>query len=96
MRYVPSNGLCYDPGARSPDLRLKKPNARQPGQWSAVHTDTLTPTPTDTHTPTYTPIPTGPVTIDYVYDPLYRLMEANYSTGDYYHYAYDAVGNRRT
>jgi RHS repeat-associated protein len=38
----------------------------------------------------------GPVTIDYVYDPLYRLTEANYSTGDTYHYTYDAVGNRLT
>jgi RHS repeat-associated protein len=40
------------------------------------------------------------VTISYVYDPLYRLKEANYSNGDYYHYGddttagYDAVGNR--
>jgi RHS repeat-associated protein len=32
----------------------------------------------------------------YEYDPLYRLTEANYSKGDYYHYAYDAVGNRLT
>jgi RHS repeat-associated protein len=31
-----------------------------------------------------------------VYDPLYRLKEANYSTGDYYYYIYDAVGNRLT
>jgi RHS repeat-associated protein len=38
----------------------------------------------------------GSVTIDYVYDPLYRLTEANYSTGDYYQYTYDAVGNRLT
>jgi RHS repeat-associated protein len=38
----------------------------------------------------------GAVTIDYVYDPLYRLNEADYSTGDYYHYTYDAVGNRLT
>ncbi len=36
----------------------------------------------------------GPITITYDYDPLYRLKEANYSTGDYYHYGYDAVGNR--
>ncbi len=34
------------------------------------------------------------VTIDYTYDPLYRLTSADYSTGDYYHYAYDSVGNR--
>jgi len=25
---------------------------------------------------------------------LYRLSAADYSTGDYYHYAYDGVGNR--
>ena len=25
-----------------------------------------------------------------------RLPEANYSNGNYYHYAYDAVGNRET
>jgi RHS repeat-associated protein len=31
-----------------------------------------------------------------VYDPLNRLTEANYSNNDYYHYAYDAVGNRLT
>jgi RHS repeat-associated protein len=32
--------------------------------------------------------------VDYTYDPLYRLTAADYSTGQYYHYAYDAVGNR--
>ncbi len=30
------------------------------------------------------------------YDPLYRLTAADYSNGDYYHYSYDAVGNRKT
>lgn len=35
-------------------------------------------------------------TINYTYDPLYRLTAADYSTGDYYHYSYDAVGNRLT
>ncbi len=34
------------------------------------------------------------VTIDYTYDPLNRLTAADYSTGDYYHYAYDSVGTR--
>jgi RHS repeat-associated protein len=34
------------------------------------------------------------VTIDYTYDPLYRLTEADYSTGEYFWYTYDAVGNR--
>ena len=33
-------------------------------------------------------------TINYTYDPLYRLTAADYSNGDNYHYAYDAVGNR--
>jgi RHS repeat-associated protein len=34
------------------------------------------------------------VNITYVYDPLYRLVTATYSTGEYYRYTYDAVGNR--
>jgi len=33
-------------------------------------------------------------TISYVYDELYRLTEANYSDGTYFHYTYDANGNR--
>jgi RHS repeat-associated protein len=32
--------------------------------------------------------------IDYTYDPLYRLTAADYDTGIYFHYTYDAVGNR--
>ena len=35
-------------------------------------------------------------TITYVYDPLYRLKEANYSDGRYFRYTYDSVGNRLT
>jgi YD repeat-containing protein len=35
-------------------------------------------------------------TITYAYDPLYRLTAADYAGGDYFHYAYDAVGNRLT
>jgi RHS repeat-associated protein len=47
--------------------------------------------------PSSTPLQqSSPVTITYDYDPLYRLTEANYSNGDYYHYGYDAVGNRLT
>jgi YD repeat-containing protein len=34
------------------------------------------------------------VTIDYTYDPLYRLTAADYSSGEYFHYTYDAAGNR--
>jgi RHS repeat-associated protein/CSLREA domain-containing protein len=63
-------------------------------------TATWTPTTTATQSSTPTPTPQGPVTIDYVYDPLNRLTQANYSINnsptDYYHYTYDAVGNRKT
>ena len=46
----------------------------------------------------------GALTINYEYDPLYRLTSADYSTGNDYQYtlrqaqggAYDAVGNRLT
>jgi hypothetical protein len=37
-----------------------------------------------------------PVTINYVNDSLSRLTGATYSMVDYYHYTYDAVGNRLT
>jgi RHS repeat-associated protein len=33
-------------------------------------------------------------TITYTYDPLGRLTDADYSTGEFYAYAYDEVGNR--
>jgi len=36
------------------------------------------------------------VTIDYTYDSLYRLTAADYDDGTYFHYTYDAVGNRLT
>lgn len=35
-------------------------------------------------------------TIDYAYDPLYRLTAADYSYGAFFHYTYDEVGNRLT
>jgi len=34
--------------------------------------------------------------IVYLYDPLYRLTNATYTTGDVFTYTYDAVGNRLT
>jgi YD repeat-containing protein len=34
--------------------------------------------------------------ITYSYDPLYRLTTASYSTGQFFSYTYDAVGNRLT
>jgi RHS repeat-associated protein len=44
------------------------------------------------------PIAGGVVTttLTYTYDPLYRLTRADYSTGEYFTYTYDAVGNRLT
>jgi YD repeat-containing protein len=42
------------------------------------------------------PSPVVTTTINYVYDSLCQLKEANYSDGRYFHYAYDAVGNRLT
>jgi RHS repeat-associated protein len=51
--------------------------------------------PTPTPTPTPEPVTTI-TTIDYEYDPLYRLVQANYSSGEFFYYAYDAVGNRLT
>jgi YD repeat-containing protein len=50
-----------------------------------VPTDLPTPLPGYTET-----------TITYDYDPLYRLTAADYSTGAFYHYTYDSVGNRLT
>jgi RHS repeat-associated protein len=52
-------------------------------------TNTFTPTATSSVTP-----PPGGSLITYYYDPLYRLTAANYTNGTYFHYTYDAVGNR--
>jgi RHS repeat-associated protein len=35
-------------------------------------------------------------TITYTYDSLYHLTAADYSSGEYFHYTYDNVGNRQT
>jgi len=70
-----------------------------------LDTETPTYTPTPNETPSETPTPTATPTsaptswnviIDYAYDPLYRLTAADYSTGELFHYTYDAVGNRLT
>ena len=34
--------------------------------------------------------------VSYTYDSLYRLTAADYSDGKYFHYGYDAVGNRQS
>ncbi|HKZ55890.1 MAG TPA: RHS repeat-associated core domain-containing protein, partial [Anaerolineales bacterium] len=38
----------------------------------------------------------GGLRIDYRYDALYRLTAADYTSGEIFHYSYDAVGNRLT
>jgi YD repeat-containing protein len=41
------------------------------------------------------PLPSSwTTTYTYTYDPLYRLAGAAYSSGEFFEYAYDAVGNR--
>ena len=90
-------------GTMTPSRTLTPANTLTPSLTPTIMlapsiTPTLTNTPTFTQaftsTPTSTPPPSGPVIINYDYDPLYRLTEANYSNGDQYHYTYDAVGNR--
>jgi YD repeat-containing protein len=40
------------------------------------------------------PVTTTHRVISYTYDSIYRLTDADYSTGGFYQYAYGAVGNR--
>jgi hypothetical protein len=54
----------------------------------------LIPGPAPALVPLAAPLPTTHRVISYTYDSLYRLTDAEYSTGEYYHYTYDAVGNR--
>jgi len=61
------------------------------------NTPTSTITPTNTSTPSPTPTPTPKprtTTINYTFDPLYRLMAADYARGEFFRYTYDPVGNR--
>ena len=46
--------------------------------------------------PLAAPLITTHRVISYTYDSLYRLITATYSSGEYYHYTYDAVGNRQS
>jgi YD repeat-containing protein len=63
--------------------------------FTATVTNTpMTATARPTSTPITTVVPNGQVHVDYVYDSLNRLLEANYSDGRFYHYTYDRVGNR--
>jgi len=82
------------PTSTNPPAATNTPTITSTSTPTATITQTATITPTATAT--QPPFPQGPITINYIYDDLYRLTEANYSTGDYYHYGYDAVGNRET
>ena len=88
---TPGSPVTDTPGPRSTPTSTATPIPTSTG------TPTLTSTPTETATPTPT---AGPglliVTIDYTYDPLQRLTAADYSTGEFFHYTYDPVGNRLT
>ena len=58
----------------------------------------IVPDSVDSHAPTLpsSPSPSAPVTITYTYDPLNRLTAADYDSGEFFYYTYDAVGNRLT
>lgn len=84
----------------STPTRTFTPTATSTATPTPTATNTSTATPTQTPTVTPSPTPSGPLTItrviSYQYDPLYRLIKADYSTGEFFGYDYDAVGNRLT
>ncbi len=86
--------------SNTPTVTWTPRNTRTPTTVPTSHpaaTATATRQPTSAPTDLPTPLPGyNETTINYKYDPLYRLTEANYASGDYYHYTYDAVGNRLT
>jgi RHS repeat-associated protein/CSLREA domain-containing protein len=95
---TPTTTLTSSPTPVATNTSSRTPTATTVATNTNTPTVTLTPVNTPTFTPTgsLTPIPSGPITINYVYDPLNRLTQANYSNDDHYHYTYDAVGNRKT
>ena len=64
--------------------------------WSAESNDCTVPGCTTAAVTVPGGFGTTTTTIDYGYDPLYRLISADYSSGEFFHYTYDAVGNRMT
>ena len=54
------------------------------------------PEPVPVLAPLGVPLTTTHRVISYTYDSLYRLITTTYSSGEYYHYTYDAVGNRQS
>ena len=66
---------------------------------TSAPTSTATGTAASSNTRTTTSTAGAPyysVVIDYTHDPLQRLTAADYSTGEFFHYSYDPVGNRLT
>jgi len=86
--------LAGTPTPTTTSVATNTPTATQTATPTPTASQTAAPSLTPTFTPTPTQVPSGPVTINYTYDPLNRLTAADYSTGDTYHYTYDAVGNR--
>lgn len=68
---------------------LTGPTSLPPATATPARNPTAIPTDLPTPQPVY-----DETTINYAYDPLNRLIAADYSTGNTYHYSYDAVGNR--
>jgi len=95
---TPTSTKTFTPTQTSTVVGTNTPTPTSGPSPTSTRTATATPTATGsvTFTPTPTQMPSGPITILYMYDPLNRLTEANYSNNDYYHYTYDAVGNRKT
>ncbi len=101
--YTPSN--TFTPTITpTPWATASKTRTPVPPTSTISDTPTLSLTPTSTNTPI---IPTPRLTttlaatatpgeIDYHYDSLGRLLEADYADGSNYHYTYDKVGNRKT
>jgi hypothetical protein len=73
--------------------------SRTPTAVLTSHPVTATPPLQPTSAPTGIPAPQAgysETTTTYTYDLLYRPTAADYSTGEYFHYTYDSVGNRLT
>jgi YD repeat-containing protein len=91
---------CAPPTPTPPPTPTRRPTPtlRPTHTPRVTPTSTATATSTPTATPTATPEPevVTTTTISYDYDALYRLAAANYSSGEFFRYTYDAVGNRLT
>ncbi len=74
------------------------PVTRDTAQPGLELVDALAPNVPDSSLSGSMPLSGEPVTrvMTYIYDPLNRMTRADYNNGVYFHYTYDAVGNRLT